>query len=103
MYDEKEDHPPIREYVWSAQPSKLEVMEEILYFTPGIAVIAPCTSLNYNLEQVNELEFIIGSLGSKNIPRMSAPQSEIPFVPNQAKVIPVAIHGHVVFHGSPSP
>lgn len=58
-YDE-EDHPPLREYFWDGEGFKqvtLEALEGMLFYSPGLAAIAPCTSNNYNLERNNELEF----------------------------------------------
>jgi hypothetical protein len=53
IYD---DHSPLREYVW--EESRMpEIAVEYPHgvtasFIPGLAAIAPCTSLNYNLEMV---------------------------------------------------
>jgi hypothetical protein len=57
---EGEDHPPLREYLWSGEEHKnlvLEVYGNMLFFSPGLAAIAPCTSTNYNLERLDEVSF----------------------------------------------
>lgn len=58
-YDE-DDHPPLREYFWDGESFKqitLEALEGMLFYSPGLAAIAPCTTSNYNLERNNVLEF----------------------------------------------
>jgi len=56
IYDwDYDDHPPLREYVWEALEGSLsdmvlESLESMLMFVPGLASIAPCTSVNFNLK-----------------------------------------------------
>ena len=49
-----EDHSPLREYVWDEDNMPEVAIEypilETALFMPGLAAIAPCTSVNYNLE-----------------------------------------------------
>ena len=61
VYDYEDDrHPPLREYLWSAEPLRkvvLESLESTLIFVPGLGSIAPCTQVNFNLEQVHNLQY----------------------------------------------
>lgn len=54
------EHPPLREYLWSGEAYKqivLEVYDNLLFFSPGLSAIAPCTSNNFNLERVDNVSF----------------------------------------------
>ncbi len=61
VYDiDDEGHPPLREYLWNGEAHKqivLEVLGGMLFFTPGLAAIAPCSSNNFNLELIDKLSF----------------------------------------------
>jgi hypothetical protein len=52
-------HPPLREFLWDGIRWKRHLLESyqgLLFFSPGLAAIAPCTSENYHLEIVPDYD-----------------------------------------------
>ena len=52
-------HPPLREYLWQGSnipKISLTSRTGVFYFIPGVGSFAPCTSVNYNLENRQKYE-----------------------------------------------
>ena len=61
VYDyEERHHPPLREYLWLGDPLQrivLDSADSLHVFLPGLASIAPCTTVNFNLEQIHRPKY----------------------------------------------
>lgn len=57
--DDEPPHPPLREFLWDGNDFKRLVLESyqgMMIFSPGLAAVAPCTSQNFHLERVVDVD-----------------------------------------------